>query len=164
MAERIITVDFTGVESGTIGVHVPEGDYGVKVAKVDVKKGKESEKPYVNFQFKLTKGPAKGVGKTIPHTCSLQKQSLWNLRSFLEACGKQVPSKAVKLSLDKMVGWECAATLADDEYNGRKKSVVAAFFPLSDLEEKSSTDELEAAGEGETTEATADEETEELFN
>jgi hypothetical protein len=69
----------------------------------------------------------------------LTKQSLWNLRNLIEACGKQVPSKAVKLDLDKMIGWECAGTAIDDEYEGKKKSVISTFFPMEDLVEVTSS-------------------------
>lgn len=168
MAEnkRVVTVDFEGVESGGGRVRVPEGDYGLKIAKVVNKVGTDSKKPYLSIDFKLTKGDKKGVGKTLTgHSCSLQKQSLWNLRNLLESCGKQVPSKAVKLDLDKMIGWECAGTVIDDQpYEGKIKSIISAFFPLSDLGKTSSNgDELEA---GTTEEAETEEEsdTEELFS
>ena len=163
---RVITVDFEGVETGGMFVRVPEGDYGVKVAEVKTKKSGEN-KPYLSVMLELTKGNTKGVGKTIIHSCSLQKQALWNLRSLLEACGKKVPSKAVKLDLDKMAGWECAATLVDDEYEGKKKSVVSAFFPLSDLGSTSNSgkDLDEASEEAEETgEETESTEEEDLFN
>jgi hypothetical protein len=130
---RIITVDFEGVETGGKGVRVPEGDYGLEVTEVKGKKGEESGKNYLAITFKLTQGDKKGIGKKLPHSCSLQKQSLWNFRNLLEACGKQVPAKAVKIDLDKLIGLECAGTVVDDEYEGRKKSIISAFFPLEDL-------------------------------
>lgn len=133
MPERIITVDFEGVESGTSFTKVPEGDYMLEITGVKGKKGKESEKPNLLITFKMSEGPAKGNGKSIGHNCSLQKQSLWNLRNLLEACGKTVPPKAVKLNLDKMIGWKCAGTVVDSEYNGKPRSEIAAFFPVDDF-------------------------------
>lgn len=160
---RVITVDFTGVETDGGRIRVPEGDYGLEIAKVVSKKGETSGKPYLDLSFKLIKGDKRGVGKTISgHSCSLQPQSLWNLRNLLESCGKEVPSKAVKLALDKMVGYQCAGTIVNDEYEGRKKSVITAFFPLADLGKTSEGgDDLEEGAEGEV--ETKDEE-EELFN
>lgn len=130
---RVVSIDFTGTETGTQFVRVPEGDYALEIVKVTGKKGEESGKPYLSIHFKLSRGDKRGEGKTVPHTASLQKKALWNLRNILEACGKPVPSKAVKIDLDKMPGWKCAGTVVDDEYEGRKKSVISAFFPLSDL-------------------------------
>jgi hypothetical protein len=154
---RVITVDFEGVESGGGSAHVPEGDYGLKVKTIKTKKGEDSGKPYLDIQFKIVKGK-KGIGKLIRHSCSLQKSALWNLRNLLEACGKTVPAKAVKIDLDKMLGATCAATLIDDEYEGRKKSIVSAFFPLEDLGKTSETgDDLEET-EGEAEEESTEEE------
>lgn len=160
----VISVDFTGVESGGGRIRVPEGDYGLKIKKVEHKKGEDSGKPYLNFTFEITKGDKKGIGKSLPHSCSLQKQALWNLRNLLEACGKQVPAKALKIDTAKLVGLTCAGTISDDEYEGKKKSVIAALFPLADLGKTSdSGDELESAGEEseETEESTEEESSEE---
>lgn len=150
--KRVVSVDFTGVDSGG-GMrkpHVPEGDYALKCKKAELKKGKESGEGYILVQFEITQGNKKGIGKIIPHNCSLQKQSLWNLRNLLEAFGMTVPSKAVKLPLDKLAGKECAATLTDGEYNGKLHSEIGAFFPLEELGKTSDdADELEAEEETE---------------
>ena len=54
-----IVVDFTGVESG-LGVRVPEADYPFKIASAKGMTGKESEKPYIESRFEITKGKHKG--------------------------------------------------------------------------------------------------------
>jgi hypothetical protein len=160
-SSHIITVDFEGVETGKGRVRVPENDYGLRIKTVANKKGEDSGKPYLDIGFELIKGDKRGIGKVLQHNCSLQKQSLWNFRNLLESCGKTVPAKAVKIDLKKLVGLECAGTVIDDEYEGRKKSVISAFFPLADLGKTSdSGDELEEAGE-ETAEEEATEEVEE---
>ncbi len=49
-----------------------------------------------------------------------------------------------------MIGAECACTVIDDEYEGKKKSVISAFFPMADLGNTSdSGSELEEAAEEE---------------
>src|SRR5271154_2914514 len=145
---RIITLDFAGVEAGGGRVRIPEGDYALKIADVKTKKGEESGKNYLLIGFKVTKGDKKGVGKVVSHVCSLKKEALWNFRNLLEACGKQISPKALKIDLDKLIGLECAGTVIDDEYEGKKKSVVTAFFPLEDLGNTSeSGDELEESVE-----------------
>jgi len=163
MQENSLTVDFTGVETGQFP-RIPEGDYGFKIKTAKMKKGEESGKNYIDFQIEVTKGDKKGVGKTIRHTCSLQPQSLWNLKALLEACGKEVPSKTIKLNLDKMTGWEFAGTVTDDEYNGRKKSVISAAFPLSDLNADKTNSGAELGAGADSSEEVAGDEAEELFN
>jgi len=158
---RMITVDFTGVESGGGRVRIPEGDYGLRIKDVKGKKGEESGKNYLALNFEVISGDKKGLKKVLAHSCSLQTQALWNFRNLLEACGKQVAAKALKIDLDKLVGLECAGTVIDDEYEGRKKSVITAFFPMEDLGNTSETgSELEEAVEEEATEE-AEEEVEE---
>lgn len=169
---RVLNIDFTGVESGGGKIHVPEGDYGIELIKLVVKKGEDSGKPYLDCGFKIVQGN-KGVGRSpVKHNFSLQKQSLWNLRNFLEAAGKKVPSSAVKLDLDKLVGLQTGATLTDDEYEGRKYSVIAGFFPLADLDlaggsssSSSNEEEGEESEEQEESDLSSEEteEAEELF-
>jgi hypothetical protein len=151
---RLITVNFEGVESGVGSVHIPEGDYGLKIKEIKGKKGEESGKNYLALLFEVTQGDKKGLKKVLRHSCSLQKQSLWNLRNLLEACGKQTPAKAIKIDLDKMIGLECAGTVIDEEYEGKKKSVITAFFPLEDLgnTSESGAELEEATGEEEAVE------------
>lgn len=163
---RLVKVDFTGVEAGSNFSRVPEGDYAFKINKVDLKKGDKGN--YLLFHLKVTKGNPKAIGKMVPHNCSLTKQSLWNFRNLIEACGKPVASKALNIDLDKMVGWELAGTVVDDEYEGKKKSVVSGFFPVGDLQsvtntEGKETDSVTEGEEAETEESGSDEEVEELF-
>jgi hypothetical protein len=155
----IINVDFTGVTTGGGRVHIPEGDYGVKLASIKNKKGTDSGKTYLEAQFTTNQGEKKGLNKKLYHNFSLQKQSLWNLRNFLESCGKTVPSKAVKLNVSNLVGLECACTVVDEDYQGKPKSVISAFFPIDDLGNTSETgEELDEATSGEETEEEATEE------
>lgn len=166
---RIVSVNMEGVESGGGSVRIPEGDYGFKVTKVIKKTGDKGD--YLRISLKAQAGPAKGIGKTLDHICSLTKNSLWNLRNLMEAAGKAVPSKAIKIDLDKMVGWTLAATVVDDTYKNKPKSSIAAFFPLADLGKAEETEETEEDTESESddTESESDdteeaeEEGEEIF-
>jgi len=147
---RILKVDFTGVESGGGRPHIPEGDYGVEITKILAKKGEDSGKPYLEFKLKVIKGPKRGIGKVLTDTASMQKQSLWHLRQILESCGLSVPSKAVKIDIDKLIGKKMGITATDDEYEGKKKSIVGAVFPFKDLGKTSDDgDDLEEATETE---------------
>jgi len=158
---RIITVDFTGVDTGSKFVRVPASDYGLKLTAIKEKKGEESGKPYLMATFEITAGNKRGLKKSLGHNFSLQKQSVWNFRNFIEACGKPTPAKALKIDLDKLIGLECAGTVMDDQpYEGKIKSIISAFFPLDDLNNTSETgEELEDAF-GEETEGEEEEELE----
>lgn len=145
----VISVDFTNVSTEGGSVHIPEGDYAFKITSAKLKKGGDSGKLYIEFFMTVTQGSSKGLKKKLRHTCSLQPQSLWSLRNLMESAGKQVPSKAVKLDVNKMVGYELAGSVVDDEYDGKKKSIIASFFPIADL-----------SAPGKETEETEDEETE----
>lgn len=161
---NVINVNFEGVESGGFSKpHVPEGDYLLKVKKVQQKKGKDSGAAYLLFFLRIVSGNPKGINKDIPHTCSLTKNSLWNLRNLLEASGKTIPAKAIKIDLDKLVNLEMGATLVDEEYEGKKYSVVGAFFPKSELNAVSN-EETEAEPTEEAEEPAGEEEGEELFD
>jgi hypothetical protein len=155
---RLITVDFEGVEAGGGRPRIPEGDYGFEIADIKTKKGEESGKNYLDIGLKAIQGNKKGTGKVIRHTCSLKKAALWNFRNLLEACGKQVKAAALKIDLDKLIGLQCAGTVIDDEYEGKKKSIISAFFPLEDLASASETgDELEETVEEEAAEEEVEE-------
>ena len=164
----VISVNFEGVEGGSNFTKIPEGDYAFKITKVVQKTGENSGKPYLLFTLKATSGPAAGVNESILHTCSLTKNALWNLRNLLEAAGKTIPAKAIKIDLDKLTGLTLAGSVVDDEYGGKKKSVIAAFFPLSELatsavkkdDEEDASDPLSGSEEGE---EESTEEEEELF-
>jgi len=164
MAEkRVVKIDFSGVEAGGGSVKIPEGDYGLEIAKVIMKDGKDSGKPNLKISLKVTSGNKKGIGKVLLHNCSLQKQALFNLRNLLEACGKNPPAKPVDLNLDKMVGWKCAGTVQDDTFEGKVKSVVTVFFPVADLG-KAKDDDSELDSDDSEEEGTEDtDDSEELF-
>lgn len=167
---NMISVNFEGVEAGMNFAHIPEGDYGFKVTKVQSKEGQDSGKPYLLFYLKVTTGNSKGINKVIPHTCSLTKNALWNLRNLLEAAGKTIPPKAIKIDLDKLIGLTLAGAVTDDEYNGKKKSVVSSFFPMSELsteaekKKEDDSEEVEASPAGDVAGDSSTDEEEELFD
>lgn len=143
-----VTVDFTGVESGGGGGgdYFPEGDYAFKIQSTKLSKGESSGTPYIQVNAVVSQGPKKGK-KAKPVRLSLSKKALWKLRSLLEACGKKVPSKSIKINITKMVGWEFAGTVADDEYEGKKSSEIVSFFPIDELGKATGADALEDAGD-----------------
>lgn len=155
----VIRVDFSGVDSG--GARIPAGDYHFRVKKVELRKGEESGKPYLNWELEVAAGKYKG--RTVYHTTTLQPHALFNLRATLEACGLEVPDSAMDLHLKSLVGLELAGTVEIQTVKGRKRSKVVDVFPVSELyeDEELEEDEDEEEDEGEDEEEDEEEEEEE---
>ena len=130
-------VDFTSVKdsSGINPKHQPEGDYLVKIIKVD--ETTKDDVPMWNFIMQLDDSKS----ATYPFYCKLQENQLWKLRNLLIACGFAVPKKRVSIDPNKLVGKSLGVTLADDEYEGKLKSVVDATFPASELDAQEPEDD-----------------------
>jgi hypothetical protein len=164
-----ITADFTGIEDRRGGgVHVPPGDYIVKVKDYELRHKKnedgtfDKERPYLNWELTIV-SPSEYKGKTLYHITSLVKESLWNLRNFLEDMGVTVPKKAVDVPLARLIGREVGVTVDDDEYNNQIRSKVQTTFSKSSAAEVAEVDaDEDEVEEAATTASDDDEDTEEL--
>jgi len=158
-----LSVDFSNVadrkEGGGRSAHVPEGDYVVQVVGCELKKKKEDDGKYLNWRLQIVKPEKYKNAGIIYFVTSLKDEALWNLRNFLEDLGYTVPKKAIDVPIQKIVEGKktVGVTLADDEYNEKVKSKVAATFKASAYEE---TAEAASDDEEEADESTADEDTE----
>jgi len=152
---RVITVNFEGVSAGG-GSRVPEGDYPVTVDKITEEEGKDSKKPYLLWELKITEGKHKG--KKLFHRTSLQPQALFNLRATLEAGGVEVPESVQDIDLDSLDGMEFAVGVIREESDDGERSFskVVDVFPLDELEEGEDEEE-----EGEDEEEEGEDEEEE---
>lgn len=125
-------VDFSTVKDGG-GAFSPRrveaGDYSAKIVKVEDNESKKSGDFQYLFTFKLTKYSQ----NSYPYYCKLQENQLWKLRNLLIAAGLNVPKKRMKLDPNKVVGRTVGVTMEDDEYEGKRKSVIAAVFSASEL-------------------------------
>lgn len=140
-------IDFSNVKesSGINPTHVEAGDYLAKVVKVLDAPAKD-ETPMWCYILELKERKS----ATYPYYCKLQENQLWKLRNLLVAAGKTVPKKAVMVNAESVLGSVVGITLEDDEYEGKQKSVIAAIFPPSELEDEE--DEGENAEESDDTE------------
>ena len=130
-------VDFSNVKesSGINPKHQPEGDYLLKIIKVE--ETLKDEVPMWNFHCQ-----AEDLKSAVyPFYCKLQENQLWKLRNLLIAVGIEVPKKRVGIDPNKLIGKIFGATLEDDEYEGKPKSVIAATFPASELDAKEPEDD-----------------------
>lgn len=130
--KRTVKVNMEGVEAGMVAI--PEGDYHVKVKKIEQKEGESSGKPYLNWELEVIEGSHKG--SKLFHTTSLQPQALFNLKSTLIALGESVPNKAMNLDLDALEGGEMRVAVAHETYEGKKRARVVEVFPLDEGEEE----------------------------
>jgi hypothetical protein len=135
---------------------VPEGDYLLKVVDSSWEEGDKAD--YIRWRFQIVK-PKKHAGATLYANTSLSKKALWNLRNLIFAAkGKNVAGKAVKFDPESLHGITVGATVADDEYDGKIRSVPIDFFPKAKFEE---SDDEEEEDDDEETEEEDDDETEE---
>jgi hypothetical protein len=84
--------------------------------------------------FRIVSGERDSLGRSLACCFYREGKRVHFLRMMLEACGKQVPRKVVRLNLDKMIGLECAGTVTDD---GCGTVVISAFFPVADFKRRS---------------------------
>lgn len=127
-----IPVDFSKVpERGS--VRVPEGDYVAKLVKAEKTNAKSSGNPMLVIRLELQSGPKDARGKALTDRHILVEDSLWTLRNMLEAMGYKVKPAAMKIDVDKMlIGKKVGITVVDgDEYNGRIRSEVGDYIPVS---------------------------------
>ena len=124
-------VDFSGVKDrGNFNPkHIAEGDYAATVVKVEDSESKKDQ----SFQYVFTIKVDKFSQNSYPYYCKLQENQLWKLRNIAVAAGLNVPKKRMKFDPNKVVGKKIGVTMADDEYDGKVKSVIDAVFPVSEL-------------------------------
>lgn len=133
MAAKTHEIDFSGVKDrGSFNPkQVPEGDYAAKIVKVEDGESKGDG----GFQYIFTIKLEKYSQYAYPYYCKLQENQLWKIRNLLVAAGLTVPKKKLKVDPNKAVGKMIGVTMADDEYEGKMKSVIDAIFPASELSE-----------------------------
>lgn len=107
--------------------HVPAGDYPLRVieATEDTSKGGND---MIKLKLRVlnrdgTEGPA------LFDYLVFSDNSFWKIDQFLKSCGEH-PGEGVDFDLDpqRLVGWECEATLTVEEYKGQKNNKVAAYL------------------------------------
>ena len=129
-----IKVDFTGVEAGGGSRLLPEGVYQFEVIDIEKKRSDNSGADYLAFELEVTEGDHKGTKAW--DNFSLQPQSLWKLRGFMEAAGLETTDGPMNINLDDMVGLIISAEVFHEEYKGKTKHRIGSY--LSDDDSSSS--------------------------
>jgi hypothetical protein len=139
--DRTVSLDFTDVETGGGGFKIPEGDYRMKVESVE-----DTESDAGNSMFKWTfvgmEKKAKGK-KFYLYTVYDPPDSLWKLRSLLEALGQEVPDGPLDLDLDEMTDLEIIGHVEDEEYQNKMTSKLKDFSSVDGAEEEEEEEEEE---------------------
>lgn len=137
MAQKM-TLDFSQVKDGGSfsPKHKPEGEYLGTITSFEDTKSKAGNAMWV---FGVTlKSDRRAV---YPVYCTLNTESLWKLRQVLMACGIRVPKKKLSVDGNRLVGKDLGVCLEDDEYEGKKKSVITTFFPADEYEGDDDSDD-----------------------
>lgn len=119
------TIDFSNVKEASTYAprRLPEGTYRALITKVD-----ETTSKAGNPMWVYAISPADHPTAVYPYYLLLEDRHLWKLRALLLAAGKDVPKKKVAVDPESIVGREIMIDLADDEWEGREKSVIAGVF------------------------------------
>lgn len=128
--KKLIRVDFTGVEAGGGGRLLPEDSYAFELVDIEQKEGEESGQPYLQFELAVAEGDFKGTKAW--DNMSLQPQSLWKLRGFLEAAGYPTEDGAMQLDPDELVGLMVTGDVFHEEYKGKTKHRIGSYSSIDD--------------------------------
>lgn len=124
-----ITINLTGVSTDEFAA-VPEGRYKVSVFTAEMRTGKDSGKPYLNWEFRIQE-PTEFAGRRLWHITSLQENALFNLKGLLLALG--VPEEKLKGDFDlepsDYYGQELVLQIKHQEYQGQPRARVSKMYP-----------------------------------
>lgn len=132
MAATARAVDLTNVKEGGSfrPRRKPEGDYLAKVVKADDHQPNDKTKP---LGWVLTIQIDGDARSTYPYYLSPEAKQAWKIGGICRAAGLKVKNALVKFDPNKLVGKTIGVALADDEYEGRLKSVVDDVFTKDEV-------------------------------
>lgn len=157
MAEKM-NLDFSQVKDGGSfsPKHKPEGEYLGTITSFQDTKSKAGAAMWV---YGITlKNDRRAI---YPTYCLLGAEQVWKLRNLMVAAGFKVPKKRMSVDGNRLVGKEVGIFLEDDEYEGKKKSVISSFFPANEYsgpEDDDDNAEEDEEYEEETSDDTAEDE------
>ena len=129
--------DLSKVEARVV---VPEGQYRVRVAEVEVNDGNKAE--YYRWIFEIAEGEYKG--RKLFYITSLAEQALWNLRSLLESLNVDIEEGDMELDLEDLIGRELIVMVEHDVYEGKKQARIVDFSAVeNNTDDESENDEEE---------------------
>lgn len=127
-------VDFTGVETSG-GRLLPEDTYQFELTEIEEEVGQDSGEPYwASIMEVADDGEFKGVKAY--ENFSLQPQSLWKLRSFLESAGYPTEDGPMDIDRNDLIGLIGTADVIHETYKNRPKHRINSWIIETDGKEK----------------------------
>lgn len=149
---NVVSVDFTGVESG--GRACPDGTFKAEITAA-AEEESSTGNPMVVAKFKILNG--KGKGALIYDNLSLQPQALFRLKALCEAVGIEAEG-AADIDLDDLVGQEILVDVENETYEGKKRPRAVGYAAIdSEAEEEESEDDADSEEEEESEESEEEE-------
>lgn len=131
--KNVISVDFTDVESGG-GMPTPDGYYVAEVTKAE-QEVSQNGNDMITVRWKTN------IGSSVFDRFVLVPQSLWVLRTALEAMGFEIPDGQFDFDVDDLVGNSCGIEITNEEYEEKDQPRVTGYMPAEIAEQ-----EIEKAG------------------
>lgn len=122
-----MAISYTAGNPSTKDFHVAPGDYKLKVIEAEEDTSKAGN-DMIKLKLRIIKSDG-GDGPALFDYLVFSESSLWRVDAFLKSCD-QHPGEGVKVDIDPtaIIGWECEAKLAVDDYDGKKSNKVAAYL------------------------------------
>ena len=108
----------------------PEGDYRAKIVKADDHQPKDKAKAPGWVLTIMVEGDGRS---TYPYYLSPEANQVWKIAAICRAAGLNVKNARVRFDPNKLVNKAIGIYLADDEYDGREKSVVDDVFSVDEV-------------------------------
>lgn len=124
--KSVISVDFTGVSAEGGGRLLPEGPVKLELVDIEEKEGESSGQPYLSFTFEVPEGE-EFAGTKAWDNMSLQPQSLWKLRGFLEAAGVATEDGPMDIDQDELIGLVVTGNIIHEDYKGKSKHRIDGY-------------------------------------
>lgn len=125
----VVTAEFGHEDAkggGGKNPRLPAGDYVAKIIGAKQEEAKSSGNQMIVWKFKILEGKYKG--KELTGRTTLVPKALFMLRNLLEALGKEVPEKTVKVNYKQYIGERIGISLEDGEYNNKPTTEVNDFL------------------------------------
>lgn len=112
---------------------VAEGEYLVEV--VEVKEEEGDKAPYFSWKFKILDDD-KFEDQNLFYNTSLSENSLWNLKSLLEALGADVPDSEDEVDPADFEGMQMMVSVEHDTWQGKKQAKIVDFWEAEEEKEE----------------------------
>jgi hypothetical protein len=130
----------TSVDLSRVSGLIDLGTHTFQITERSKEEMGPSGEPYWQIICRVI-SPGENQGRELMHSVSLGSKSRWKMDEFLDGIG--APRRG-KWTIDQCVGKKFRATIGQDTYNGKLKSIIEAFIAPVEGEQLSMDSELSA--------------------